>query len=161
MPSFDIVSQVDTQELDNAINLVKRELANRYDFKHSKASIEIESTQIVISAEDDQKVNTVAEILRARLVRRKLDPRCLDYGNMETAGGNMRRQQVRIVQGVDKELAKKLVKHIKDAKLKVQASIQGEQIRVTGKKRDDLQQVMELMRKENIDIPLQFINFRD
>ncbi|MDX8378002.1 MAG: YajQ family cyclic di-GMP-binding protein [Mariprofundales bacterium] len=161
MPSFDIVSQVDTQELDNAINLVKRELVNRYDFKHSKASIEIESTQIVISAEDEHKVNTVAEILRARLVRRKLDPRCLDYGNMETAGGNMRRQQVRIVQGVDKELAKKLVKRIKDAKLKVQASIQGEQVRVTGKKRDDLQQVMELMRKENIDIPLQFINFRD
>ncbi len=161
MPSFDIVCEMDMQEMDNAVNQVKKEIATRYDFKHSKASIDLNDGVITLVGDDVNNLNTVAEILRAKMVRRKLEAKSLDYGEIEHASGDTRRQVVTIKQGVDKESAKKIVKHIKQEKMKVQAAIQGEQVRVTGKKRDDLQAVMALVRGMDIDRPLNFTNFRD
>lgn len=161
MPSFDIVCEMDMQEMDNAVNQVKKEIATRYDFKHSKASIDLNDGVITLVGDDVNNLNTVAEILRAKMVRRKLESKSLDYGEIEHASGDTRRQVVTIKQGVDKESAKKIVKHIKQEKMKVQAAIQGEQVRVTGKKRDDLQAVMALVRGMDIDRPLNFTNFRD
>ena len=161
MPSFDIVCEIDMQEMDNAVNQVKKEIATRYDFKHSKASIGLDNGSITLIGDDVNNLNTVAEILRAKMVRRKLDPKSLEYGDIEAASGDTRRQLVTIKQGVDKETAKKIVKQIKQEKMKVQASIQGDQVRVTGKKRDDLQAVMALVRGMDVDRPLSFTNFRD
>ncbi len=161
MPSFDIVCEMDMQEMDNAVNQVKKEIATRYDFKHSKASIDLNDGVITLVGDDVNNLNTVAEILRAKMVRRKLEAKSLDYGEIEHASGDTRRQVVTIKQGVDKESAKKIVKHIKQEKMKVQAAIQGEQVRVTGKKRDDLQAVMALVRGMDVDRPLNFTNFRD
>jgi len=161
MPSFDIVCEMDMQEMDNAVNQVKKEIATRYDFKHSKASIELDDGTITLLGDDVNNLNTVAEILRAKMVRRKLESKSLEYGDMEHASGDTRRQVVTIKQGVDKDTAKKIVKHIKQGKMKVQAAIQGEQVRVTGKKRDDLQAAMALVRAMDVDRPLNFTNFRD
>jgi len=161
MPSFDIVCEINMQEMDNAVNQVKKEIATRYDFKHSKASIELEDGKIMLVGDDVNNLNTVAEILRAKMVRRKLESKSLDYGDVEHASGDTRRQTVTIKQGVDKETAKKIVKYIKQEKMKVQAAIQGEQVRVTGKKRDDLQATMSLVRGMDVDRPLNFTNFRD
>ncbi|MDQ6954109.1 MAG: YajQ family cyclic di-GMP-binding protein [Mariprofundaceae bacterium] len=161
MPSFDIVCEMDMQEMDNAVNQVKKEIATRYDFKHSKASIERGDGKITLVGDDINNLNTVAEILRAKMVRRKLEPKSLEYGNIEHASGDTRRQLLSIKQGVDKDTAKKIVKLIKQEKIKVQAAIQGEQVRVTGKKRDDLQAVMSLIRGMDADRPLNFTNFRD
>ena len=161
MPSFDIVCEMDMQEMDNAVNQVKKEITTRYDFKHSKASIDLNDGVITLVGDDANNLNTVAEILRAKMVRRKLEAKSLDYGEIEHASGDTRRQVVTIKQGVDKESAKKIVKHIKQEKMKVQAAIQGEQVRVTGKKRDDLQAVMTLVRGMDVDRPLNFTNFRD
>ncbi len=161
MPSFDVVCEMDMQEMDNAVNQVKKEIATRYDFKHSKASIELDDGKITLLGDDVNNLNTVAEILRAKMVRRKLEAKSLEYGDIESASGDTRRQLVSIKQGVDKDTAKKLVKLIKQEKLKVQASIQGEQVRVTGKKRDDLQSAMSLVRAMDADRPLNFTNFRD
>jgi len=161
MPSFDIVCEMDMQEMDNAVNQVKKEIATRYDFKHSKASIELDDGKITLVGDDVNNLNTVAEILRAKMVRRKLEAKALEYGDMEHASGDTRRQVVTIKQGVDKETAKKIVKQIKQEKMKVQAAIQGEQVRVTGKKRDDLQATMALVRGMDADRPLNFTNFRD
>jgi len=161
MPSFDVVCETDMQEMDNAVNQVRKEITTRYDFKGSKASIELADGVITVVGDDDYKVNTITEILRSKLVRRKLDPKCLDYGTMEDASGGTKRQLITIRQGISKELAKSIVKQIKQEKLRVQASIQGEQVRVTGKKRDDLQAVMALIRGMDADRPLTFTNFRD
>jgi len=161
MPSFDIVSEIDMQEMDNAVNQVIKEITTRYDFKGSNASIELTDAGIAVAGDDDNKVNTITEILRAKMVKRKLDSKCLEYGEMEAASGATKRQQITIKQGVDKELGKKIVKLIKQEKMKVQASIQGEQVRVTGKKRDDLQAVMALVKGMDTDRPLSFTNFRD
>ena len=161
MPSFDIVCEMDMQEMDNAVNQVKKEITTRYDFKHSKASIELDDGKITLVGDDVNNLNTVAEILRAKMVRRKLEAKSLEYGEIENASGDTRRQIVSIKQGVDKESAKKIVKQIKQEKLKVQASIQGEQVRVTGKKRDDLQSAMAVVRAMDVDRPLNFTNFRD
>jgi len=161
MPSFDIVCEMDMQEMDNAVNQVKKEIATRYDFKHSRASIELDDGKITLVGDDANNLNTVAEILRAKMVRRKLEAKSLEYGDMEHASGDTRRQVVTIKQGVDKDTAKKIVKHIKQEKMKVQAAIQGEQVRVTGKKRDDLQAAMALVRAMDADRPLNFTNFRD
>ncbi len=161
MPSFDVVCETDMQEMDNAVNQVRKEITTRYDFKGSKASIELADGVITVIGDDDYKVNTITEILRSKLVRRKLDPKCLDYGNMEDASGGTKRQLITIRQGISKELAKDIVKRIKQEKLKVQAAIQGDQVRVTGKKRDDLQSVMALIRDMDADRPLMFTNFRD
>lgn len=161
MPSFDIVSETDMQEMSNAVNQVVKEITTRYDFKHSKASIELGEHAITVVGDDINKLNTVTEILRAKLVRRNLEPSCLEYGDPQDASGGTKRQQITIKQGVSTELAKKIVKRIKDEKMKVQAAIQGDQVRVTGKKRDDLQAAMALVRGMDADRPLNFTNFRD
>ncbi len=161
MPSFDIVCDIDMQEMDNAVNQVKKEIATRYDFKHSKASIELSDGVAKVIGDDVNNLNTVCEILRGKMVRRKLDPKSLDYGEPESASGDTKRQIITIKQGIDKELAKKIVKMIKQEKMKVQVSIQGDQVRVSGKKRDDLQAAMALVRQIDADRPLHFTNFRD
>jgi len=161
MPSFDIVCEIDMQEMDNAVNQVRKEITTRYDFKHSKASIALEDGVVKLTGDDVNNLNTVCEILRAKMVRRKLDSRSLEYGEPESASGDTKRQNLTIKQGVDKELAKKIVKTIKQEKMKVQAAIQGDQVRVTGKKRDDLQAAMALVRSMDADRPLNFTNFRD
>jgi len=161
MPSFDIVCEVNEQEMDNAVNQVKKEITTRYDFKHSQASIELQDGKVTLVGDDVNNLNTVAEILRAKMVRRKLEVNALDYGDIEAASGDTRRQVITVKQGIDKDSAKKIVKHIKNEKMKVQASIQGEQVRVTGKKRDDLQAAMNLVRGMDVDRPLSFTNFRD
>lgn len=161
MPSFDIVSETDMQEMSNAVNQVIKEIATRFDFKGSRASIELGDGSITVVGDDINKLNTVTEILRAKLVRRKLEPSCLEYSDPEDASGGCKRQLILIKQGVSTELAKKIVKRIKDEKMKVQASIQGDQVRVAGKKRDDLQAVMALVRGMDTDRPLSFTNFRD
>ena len=161
MPSLDIVSETDMQEMSNAVNQVHKEITTRFDFKGSKASIELGDNNITVVGDDINKLNTVTEILRAKLVRRKLEPSCLEYKDAENASGDCKRQEILIKQGVSIELAKKIVKLIKQEKMKVQASIQGDQVRVTGKKRDDLQAVMTLVRGMDTDRPLSFTNFRD
>ncbi len=161
MPSFDIVSEIDMQEMDNAINQVKKEVATRYDFKGSNSSIDLADDGISVVGDSDARINTITEILRAKMVKRKLDSKCLEYGDVEDASGSNKRQQIGIKQGVSSELAKKIVKLIKQEKMKVQAAIQGEQVRVTGKKRDDLQAVMTLVRSMDADRPLVFSNFRE
>jgi len=161
MPSFDAVCETDMQEMDNAVNQTRKEITTRYDFKGSRSSIEMKDGVITIIGDDDYKLNTIAEILRGKLVRRNLDPKCLDYGEAEDASGGTRRQLITIKQGISQELAKKIVKAIKQEKMKVQAAIQGDQVRVTGKKRDDLQAVMALIRSMDTDRPITFTNFRD
>ncbi|OIO67263.1 MAG: YajQ family cyclic di-GMP-binding protein [Zetaproteobacteria bacterium CG1_02_53_45] len=161
MPSFDVVSETDMQEMTNAVNQVIKEITTRFDFKGSKASIELGDDSITVVGDDINKMNTVTELLRAKLVRRNLDPKCLEYGDPQDASGSTKRQVITIKQGVSTELAKKIVKHIKDEKMKVQASIQGDQVRVTGKKRDDLQATMALVKGIDSDRPLSFTNFRD
>ncbi|NWF37000.1 YajQ family cyclic di-GMP-binding protein [Mariprofundus sp. KV] len=161
MPSFDIVSETDMQEMSNAVNQVVKEITTRYDFKGSKASIELSDKGITVVGDDINKLNTVTELLRAKLVRRNLEPSCLEYGDPQDASGGTKRQEISIKQGVSTELAKKIVKKIKDEKMKVQASIQGDQVRVTGKKRDDLQAAMALVKGVESDRPLSFTNFRD
>lgn len=161
MPSFDVVSEIDMQEMDNAVNQVKKELATRFDFKGSNSSIELEDQGITVLGDSVNRVNTITEILRAKLVKRNLEAKCLDYADMEDASGSNKRQKIGIKKGVSTELAKKIVKRIKDEKMKVQAAIQGDQVRVTGKKRDDLQQAMGVIRGVDADRPLSFTNFRD
>jgi len=161
MPSFDIVSETDMQEMSNAVNQVIKEITTRYDFKGSKASIELGDDSITVVGDDINKLNTVTEILRAKLVRRKLEPSCLEYKDAEDAAGSTKRQLITIKQGVSIELAKSIVKQIKQEKMKVQAAIQGDQVRITGKKRDDLQEAMALVRGMDSDRPLSFTNFRD
>jgi uncharacterized protein YajQ (UPF0234 family) len=160
MPSFDIVSEVDGHELTNAVDQANRELATRFDFKGVDASFALEDKLITQSAPNEFQLQQMSDILRARLVARKIDARCLDFGDIEAnlAGA---RQKITVRQGIERELAKKLQAAIKDAKLKVEAQINGDKLRVTGKKRDDLQAVMALLRAGEFGLPLQFDNFRD
>ena len=161
MPSFDIVSEVDLQEVDNAVNQVEKEIATRYDFKGSKSRVERDGAVITLTADDPYRMEQVADVLKEKMVRRKIDVRSLSFGEVEPAAGSLVRQVVTVRQGVETELAKKIVKLIKESKIKVQASIQGDQVRVTGKKRDDLQAAMAGVKAAPFDLPLQFINFRD
>jgi hypothetical protein len=161
MPSFDIVCETDMQEMDNAVNQTQKEIATRYDFKGSNSSIELGEADITIKADDDYKLTAIGEILRAKMTRRNLDAKSLEYGDAENASGGTKRQVITIKQGISQELAKKIVKQIKEEKMKVQASIQGDQVRVTGKKRDDLQSAMALIKGMDADRPLKFTNFRD
>jgi len=161
MPSFDIVCEIDMQEMDNAVNQVKKEITTRYDFKNSKASIELADGVVKLTGDNINNLNVITEILRAKMVRRKLEPKSLEYGDVENASGDTKRQVITIKQGLDTELAKKIVKLFKQEKMKVQAAIQGDQVRVTGKKRDDLQAGMALVRTMDADRPLSFTNFRD
>lgn len=163
MPSFDVVNKVDQQEISNAVNNAKKEILQRYDFRGSKTEVELDdkANQIVITTEDEMKMEAVRDILITHTVRRKLDASCLDFKEPQAAGGKTLRREVAIQEGIDQTLAKKMVKDIKDKKMKVQASIQGDELRVSGKKRDDLQAVISLLKGGDYGIPLQFINMRD
>ncbi len=160
MPSFDVVSEFDMQELTNAVDQANREIANRFDFKGVDASFEHSGNQITLVAEADFQLGQLKDILENKLIKRGIDVRCLEVSAPSIAV-HQARQEVTVKQGIDKELAKKLVKIIKESKVKVQASIQGEQVRVTGKKRDDLQATIALLREAKVDMPLQYENFRD
>jgi uncharacterized protein YajQ (UPF0234 family) len=161
MPSFDVVSKTDLNEVDNALHNIEREIATRFDFKNSKSKIERQEAVLTLNADDQPKLKQMHELLKAHMVRRKIDPSALDFKDPERASGDMVRQEIVIKQGIDRELAKQLVKAIKDAKLKVQAAIQGDELRISGKKRDDLQEAIALIRTLKIEQPLQFVNFRD
>lgn len=163
MPSFDVVSEVDLQEVDNAINQSKKELETRYDFRGSKANIDWDKEgSISITAEDDMKIEAIRAIINQKMVKRGISLRCLESGSVEDSGGMMKKLQITIKQGISTEEGKKLVKLIKDKKLKkVQAQIQQEQVRVTGPKRDDLQAVISILKEEVTNLELQFVNFRD
>jgi len=160
VPSFDVVSEVDMQELRNSVDQATRELGTRFDFRGVAASYELEDAAIVIRAEEEFQLEQMADILRDKMVRRKVDTRCLHPGEME-ASGREKRQRYNLVQGLDRDKTKEIAKRVKESKIKVQTSIQGEKIRVTGKKRDDLQQVIAMLREADLGIPLQFDNFRD
>ncbi len=161
MPSFDIVSDVEIAEAENAVQNVSREISTRYDFKGSKSTIEIKEGVITIFADDDLKLKQMHEILQGNMQKRGIEPGSIDYQKVEPAAGQSVRQQVLLKQGIDKELAKKIVKAIKGEKLKVQAAIQGEELRITGKKRDDLQDVIAFVKAMKLEQPLQYKNFRD
>jgi cyclic-di-GMP-binding protein len=163
MPSFDIVSQVNQQEVKNAVEQANKEIANRYDFKGSDARIEFKEKEVELAvfADDDFKLGQVMDVLRGRLAKRSVDPRYLEPGAKEKISGDKVKQQVKVKNGIEQEKAKSIVKLIKDAKLKVAGSIQGDAVRVSGGKKDDLQAAIQLVRSSVADLPLQFINFRD
>lgn len=160
MPTFDIVSEVDMQEVRNSVDQANRELGTRFDFRGIAASFELEDDGILLRAQEEFQIEQLEDILRDKLVRRKVDTGCLDPGGIE-GSGNEKRRRYRIVQGIDRDQGKEIVKRIKESKLKVQASVQGEKIRITGKKRDDLQDVIAMLREAKLERPLQFENFRD
>ena len=161
MPSFDIVSRVDFQEIDNAIANALREITNRYDFKGSNTTLDRSEKVITIVTEDDLKLSQVNDILISHFVRRKLDPLALGKKDKEKAGGDKIRQTISLVEGIEQDVAKKITAEIKSSKMKVQAKINGNELRIDGKKRDDLQSVMQLIEDLQVGIPVQFINFRD
>lgn len=161
MPSFDIVSEVDKQELRNAVDQANKEVSGRFDFKGSDARVEQAEYVLTVYADDDFKLEQVIDILMGKLTKRSIDVRCLDRAKIEKISGNKVKQQVTVKTGVESELAKKIVKLVKDSKLKVQASIQGDAVRVSGAKRDTLQEAIALIRKSITDFPLQYQNFRD
>ncbi len=161
MPSFDIVSETDLQEVDNAVQNVVREVGTRFDFKNSGSVIERKESVITITAADQYKLEQIHQMLKGHLTRRKLDARALDFANPEKASGNMLRQSVTVRQGIDSETAKKITKAIRESKMKVQAAIQGDTVRITGKKRDDLQEAIAMIKSLGLELPLQFNNFRD
>jgi len=160
MPSFDVVSKVDMQEIDNAVNQARKEIIQRYDFKGSKSEITLEGDDIKILADDDYKLKAVIDIIQSKLLKREISLKSLDYGKEEPASGGMIRQTIHIIQGVDKEKGKEINKIIKEAKLKVQSQYQEDQVRVTGKKIDDLQDVIQLLKGKDLGVDLQFINMR-
>ena len=158
--SFDIVSKTDMQEVANAIQQAQKELAQRFDFKGSKSSIELTPEEIVLISDDEGKLRSVKEIVEGKLVKRKVSLKALDYATVEPSSGGTVRQRARIVQGIETEKAKTIVRTLKDAKLKVQASIQSDQVRVTGRNKDELQKAIALVREQDFGIPLQFTNYR-
>ncbi len=161
MPSFDIVSEVDKQEVKNAIEQVNKEVSTRFDFKGSDARVEQAEYVLTVFADDEFKLDQVQEILNAKLIKRGVDIKCMELGKVEKVSGNKTKRIATIKTGVESELAKKIVKLFKDSKLKVQASIQGDTVRVSGAKRDVLQEAIALAKKSISDFPLQFGNFRD
>ena len=161
MPSFDIVSRTDMPEVDNAVQGAMREIGTRFDFKGSSSSIERKDEVLLILADDELKLKQVQELLRGHMAKRKVDVGALDFQTPEQAFGNSMRQSVLVKQGIERELAQKIVKMIKGAKTKVQVAIQGDELRVTGKKRDDLQAAMALIKESKFEHPLQYVNFRD
>jgi hypothetical protein len=161
MPSFDVVSKVEIQEVDNAVNQTVKEMEQRYDFKDSKSELKWDKkAEILITADDDYKLKAVIDILQNKFAKRKLSLKTLDYGKVEEASGGFKRQKITIKQGISKEKAKDIVKMIKDTGLKVQAQIQDDIVRVTGKKIDDLQAVIAALRAKDLDVPLQYENMR-
>ena len=162
MPSFDIVCEVNMQEVDNAVNQTSKEIRGRFDFRGSNSSIELdkENKQIKIVADDDMKLRSIHQLLEGKFAKRNIDCRVLNYGEEKEAGGNLIKQDVALRSGIDKENAKKITKAIKDSKIKVQPQIQDQQVRVSGKKIDDLQAVIAMLKSSNLDLPLQYINMR-
>jgi hypothetical protein len=161
MPSFDIVSQVDKQEVKNAVEQTNKEVSNRFDFKGSDARVEQNDLQLTVFADDEFKLGQVLDVLRGRMTKRNVDVRCLELGAVEKISGDKVKRPVTVRTGIPQDKGKSIVKLLKDAKLKVQASIQGDALRVSGAKKDDLQAAIQLVRGKVTDLPLQFINFRD
>lgn len=162
MPSFDIVSRIDLQEVDNAVNITTKTIITRYDFRGSKTEITLDKKdkKIQVTTEDDMKLRAIQDTLIENLVKRKVDRRCLDAKTPEPAAHGMIKREIAIKEGVDSDNARNIVKMIKDKKLKVQAAIQDGQVRVTGKKIDDLQEVIQMLRGASLPIPLQFVNMQ-
>ena len=158
--SFDIVSKVDMQEVSNAVHQAQKEIEQRFDFKNSKSSIELQDERIILISDDEFKLKSVVDILESKLVKRNVSLRALEYGKIQPAAGDTVRQEVKLIQGISSEKAKQINKIIKDSKIKVNSSIQGDQIRVSGKSKDDLQAVIALLRQQDLGIELQFINYR-
>lgn len=158
--SFDVVSKTDMQEVTNAVQQAQKELAQRFDFKGSKSSIELAAEEITVSSDDEGKLRSVKDILESKLVKRQVSLKALEYGKFEPAQMGTVRQKAKIVQGIESDKAKAIVKSIKDAKLKVQASIQSDQVRVVGRNKDDLQKAIALVKGTDFGIPLQFTNYR-
>lgn len=161
MPSFDVVCEVNIDEVRNAVDQANREIGTRFDFKGSDSRVELSDHIVTIHAEDDFKAGQIMEILKIKLVKRKVDLKFLDAGEVKPAAGDRVVQQIKLHNGIDQDLARKLIKTIKSSKLKVQSTVQGEQLRVNGKKRDDLQDAIALVRETAAEFPLQFVNFRD
>ena len=161
MPSFDIVSQVDRQEVKNAVEQTNKEVANRFDFKGSDARVEQNELALTVFADDEFKLGQVTDVLRARLAKRNVDVRSLEPGAIEKISGDKVKRPITVKVGVPQEKAKQIQKMVKDSKLKVAASIQGDAVRISGAKKDDLQAAIQLVRKSVADLPLQYINFRD
>jgi uncharacterized protein YajQ (UPF0234 family) len=161
MPSFDVVSKIDPHEVDNARNQASKEIAQRYDFKGTDSTIEQTEEGIVIRANSEGRLDAARDVLESKMVRRQVSLKSLDAQQSQQAGGQMWRQLIKLKEGVSKEKAKEIVKAIKDGKLKVQASIQGDTVRVSGKKRDDLQDTIAFLKEKDFDLPLQYVNFRD
>jgi uncharacterized protein YajQ (UPF0234 family) len=161
MPSFDIVSEVNQVELRNALDQANKEIATRFDFKGSDARIEYKEKELTLYADNDFKLKQVTDVLTAKLSRRSVDVRMLKFGSIEKIGGDKVKQVATLRVGIEQELAKKIVKSIKDSKLKVQASIQGDAVRVSGAKKDELQNAISLVRKTVTEVPIQFGNLRD
>ena len=161
MPSFDIVSQVNQQEVKNAVEQANKEIQNRYDFKGSDARIEQDELALTVYADDEFKLGQVTDVLRQRMAKRGIDVRCLELGGVEKISGDKAKRLVTVKTGIEQEKSKLIQKLIKDSKLKVQGSIQGDLLRIAGAKKDDLQAAIQLVRQQVTDLPLQFINFRD
>ena len=161
LPTFDIVSEVDKQEIRNALDQVNKEVSTRFDFKGSDARVEQSEYILTVFADDEFKLSQVLDILMAKLAKRGVDVRCLDRGEIDKVSGNKVKQQVTVKTGLETELAKKIVRLIKDSKMKVQGSIQGDSVRISGAKRDHLQEAIQLIKKSITEFPLQFQNFRD
>ena len=162
MPSFDIVSKVDIQKLDNAINVAKKEISTRYDFHDSKSEVELnkKDLQLHVVTENEMRMKAIQDIIIARTVKQGVDTACFDFGKEQYAAGSMVKKDIKIKEGIDKETAKKIVKMIKDTGLKVQGSIMDDQVRVQAKKIDDLQKVISIIKAARFELPLQYINFR-
>ena len=161
MPSFDIVCEANLVEVKNAVEQANKEIANRFDFKGSDARVEQKERELTVFADDDFKLGQVLDVLTGKLAKRGVDVRCLKQGDVDNISGNKVKQPVTVRTGVDQELAKKIVRLVKDSKMKVQASIQGDVVRVSGAKKDLLQEAIALVRKSVTDFPLQYTNFRD
>jgi uncharacterized protein YajQ (UPF0234 family) len=161
MPSFDVVSKVDWHEVDNALNQANKELSQRYDFRGSDTKVELKEEAFLIESADEFKVKAAVEVLEGKLAKRKVPLDCLDAGKIEDAAGGRARQEIKVKSGIEQEVAKKIVKSIKDKKMKVQSAVQGDCVRVSGKKRDDLQTVIEHLKESSFGQPLQYENFRD
>ena len=161
MPSFDVVSRLEMQEIDNAVSNAMKEITQRYDFKGSISKLERSDNIVTLLTEDEMKAKQVVEILTSHLIKRKIDPKAVKLKSSENASGNTIRQKYDLLEGIDQEMGKKITKMIKDTKLKVQAKIQGNELRISGAKKDNLQDVMSKINELKLELPLQFVNFRD
>ena len=161
MPNFDIVSKINKQEVNNAVANAMKEIKQRYDFKGSISNLDIKDQSIILETEDELKAKQVNDLLTGHLVKRRVDPKAIQLKSTEKASGNTIRQVYELIEGIDQKVSKKVISEVKNSKLKVQVKIQGDELRVSGAKRDDLQKVIEITRGLQLELPLQFLNFRD